>query len=146
MTQPSIKIGMIIIMVPNVDEAVEFYKKIGFPIHFHLKDQWAELGAGNARIGICPGSGDFPERHTGVVFETNDVQSCYNAMKEQGVTFLKDPFTAVHGVMASFKDTGNNIFDLYQPTPEKVHEVAEKVKNEGGSCADKSSSCNDFAC
>lgn len=145
MNQPSIKIGMVIIMVPNVDEAVEFYKKIGFPVHFHLKSQWAELGAGNARIGICPGSGEFPDRHTGVVFETNDVQNAYEGMKQEGVVFLKEPFTAVHGIMASFKDTGNNIFDLYQPTPEKVHELAEKVKGEGQACGD-ASSCNDCDC
>lgn len=133
-TNPRIKVGMIIIMVPKVEEAVEFYKKIGFPVHFHLKGQWAELGVGNVRLGICPSSQDLPERHTGIVLETDDVNACYNIMKEQGVHFLKEPVTAVHGIMASFKDTGNNILDLYQPTPEKVHELAEKVKEEGKVC------------
>jgi len=37
--------------------------------------------------------------------------------------------------MCSFKDPGGNIFDLYQPTPEKVQEMVEKMKQEEAKAA-----------
>lgn len=145
MKNPTINVGMLILMVPNVEEAVAFYQKIGLPLRFHLKNQWAEMAIGTVRIGLCPTSEAIPEHHTGIVLETDDVNNCYEIMRNQGVEFVKEPFAAVHGIMASFKDTGNNVIDLYQPTPEKVHELAEKVKSgESTECCktDGSNDCN----
>ena len=52
---------------------------------------------------------------------------------------MDKPVDAAHGVMTSIQDPSGNILDLYQPTPEKIKELAEKMKKEdaccgGGSC------------
>lgn len=142
----NMKVGMIIFMEKDVDAAVEFYKKFGFPVTFHLKEKWAELQIGNIKLGLCPTDMELYERHTGIILEVTDVQNTYDTLKAQGVEFVREPFAAVHGIMASFKDPGLNIVDIYQPTPEKVHELAEKIKQEGEACGPNDGSCNDCSC
>ena len=43
---------------------------------------------------------------------------------------MDKPTEAAHGIMASIQDPSGNILDLYQPTPEKIKELAEKLKME----------------
>jgi len=127
-------IYMLILMESTLEEAVAFYQKIGFKQLFHLKDRWAELAAGNVRIGLCPTSQPPMDMRTGIVLEVSDLKTFYQTMKEQ-ITFLQEPTEAVHGIMVSIKDPGGNIIDLYQPTPEKVAElVKEKVKEDKDDC------------
>ena len=45
-------IGMIIIMQPDLQAAVEFYKRLGFTLKFHLQDKWAEFDAGSVKLGL----------------------------------------------------------------------------------------------
>ncbi len=131
------KIGMLILMESDVEQAVEFYQKMGFPLTFHLKGKWAELNVGGVKLGLCPTDQQLPDRHTGIILEVVDVRACYEDLKACGVTFVREPFEAVHGVMASIKDPGGNIVDLYQPTPEKVKDLVEKVREKSGSVQDK---------
>ena len=42
--------------------------------------------------------------------------------------FVREPVEAMHGLMASFRDPGNSVIDLYQPTPEKVAEFMKQQK------------------
>ncbi|MCL4379939.1 VOC family protein [Candidatus Dependentiae bacterium] len=144
-TKHPIRVGMIIFMEPNVDAAVDFYKKLGFPVAFHLAGKWAELQIGTVKLGLCPTDMELYERHTGVILEVDDVAAMYNDLKAAGVEFVREPFEAVHGIMASFKDPGLNIIDLYQPTPEKVHELATKIKNNNEEC-NATQECNNCSC
>lgn len=128
---------MLILMEPTLEEALAFYQKIGFKQIFHLKDRWAELGAGNVRLGLCPTSQPPVDVRTGIVLEVNDIRGFYETNKEQ-VTFLQEPTEAVHGIMVSMKDPGGNIIDLYQPTPEKVVDLVKKSAN---SSADNNGCC-----
>ena len=126
-----IKVGMLILMENDLEKAIEFYQKLGFPLVFHLKEKWAELGIGDIKLGLAPTDQQLPDRHTGIILEIDDVKKAYDELSQKGVTFIREPHEAVHGIMTSIKDPGGNIMDLYQPTPEKVHEVIEGLKKEG---------------
>jgi len=131
---------MIILMEPekNFEESVEFYKNLGLNPKFHLKGKWAEFEKDGVLIGLAPTEQDLPERRTGVVMEVEDLKNKYEETKAS-FEFLGEPVEAIHGIMISIKDPGGNIFDLYQPTPEKVKDLARKAAEEGGcqgSCQD----------
>ena len=71
----------------------------------------------------------LPERRTGIILEVDDLHDWCKQQDEQGIT-CSEPVERLHGIMSSIKDPGNNILELYQPTPEKVQESAEKMKKE----------------
>lgn len=132
MVAESVKVGMIIVMEPDLEKAVEFFKGLGFPLKFHLKEKWAEFSIGDVKMGLCPTTSEVVEHHTGVILEVPDAHAAFEDFKAKGATFVKEPFEAVHGIMCSFKDSGGNIFDLYQPTPEKVQEMIKEMKEKEG--------------
>jgi len=156
MANYGMKVGMLILLEPDVDKAAEFYEKLGFQKRFQIKGQWAEFALGDVKFGLCPTSQELPEHHTGIVLEVSDLNKIYNELKQQGVPFINEPKSPEHGIMVSFKDPGNNIIDLYQPTPEKVREIVEKIKqetekqdlNDNDQCcgSKKPGSCADCSC
>ena len=123
----SIKVGMLILMENDLEKAISFYQALGFPLTFHLKGKWAELTIKDIKLGLAPTTQQLPDRHTGIILEVADVKKAYEELQAKGVTFIREPFEAVHGIMTSVKDPGGNILDLYQPTPEKVQEVVKKI-------------------
>lgn len=132
-----IKLGMVIMMQPNLEKAVEFYTKLGFKAAFHLKDRWAEFDLGCVRLGLCPTEAAQDNIRTGIVFEVmEDLPALYQKLKAEGVTFMNEPVTAPHGIMAAVKDVGGNVFDLYQPTPEVYKQFIEQQKSEAGQNSD----------
>lgn len=137
-----IKLGMIIVMQPSLADAVSFYKDVlKLPLKFHLKDKWAEFDLGCVKFGLCPIGQKQDNIRTGIVIETDqDIKGLYESHKDS-ITFLSEPVVAVHGVMIGFKDPGGNILDLYQPTPEKVKELAKKHKNSDIGCKAASADC-----
>lgn len=127
------KVAMLLLLQPDLEKAVTFYQKLGLNLVFHLKDRWAEFMLGSIQIGLCPSTQDLPERHTGIVFEVDNVRDMFEALQSE-VTFLATPQEAVHGIMASIKDPGNNIIDIYQPTPDKVRDLVEQQKASEACC------------
>ncbi len=120
-------IGMIIIMQPDLQAAVEFYKRLGFALKFHLQDKWAEFDAGTVKLGLCPTTERLDNVRTGIVIETShDLHQLYRELKDEGIFFFSEPQTAIHGVMVGMKDPGGNVLDLYHPTPERVQELARQ--------------------
>ena len=127
---PLIKKAHMFIMLSQdtlFEETVEFYKNLGLVPKFHLKDKWAEFDLGNLLLGICPAGQELPDRRTGIVVEVEDLKKIYDEKKDS-MTFISEPVEAIHGIMISVKDPAGNIFDLYQPTPDKVRDLAEKMK------------------
>jgi hypothetical protein len=88
---------------------------------------------GEVKIGLSPTTQELPERRPGIVLYVEDLMAFYQQYKDT-ITFLSEPVEKVHGIMASIKDPGNNILDLYQPTPEKVEDLIKKTKEEGDCC------------
>ncbi len=127
MSNSQIKIGMVILMENNLDAAIEFYKKLGFSLKFHVKEKWAEFNIGEIKLGLCPTTQQPFERHTGIVLEVKDLKQIQADLKSKGIEFLTEIKEAPHGLMVSLKDPSGNIMDLYQPTPEKIKEFVQKV-------------------
>ena len=89
------KLAMVIVMVPNVEQAVAFYALFGLRLRFHLKNAWAEFSLGDVKLGICPSSKPVAETRTGIVLEVEDVYGTYEALKDT-VIFLGEPKKALH--------------------------------------------------
>ncbi len=129
MEHGSIKLGMVIFMQKDLTKAVEFYKKLGIPQKFHLEGKWAEFDLGCVKFGLCPTDQAQDNVRTGIVFEVmQDLLELHAKLKADGIEFVNEPVVAPHGIMVGVKDPGGNVFDLYQPTPEKMKEFIEKNK------------------
>ncbi len=127
------KLAMMIVMENDLQAAVEFYQKLGLELVFHVPHRWAEFKINGLQIGLCPTEEKIALNRTGIVFEVADLKSFYEEHKTS-ITFLDAPTDAQHGIMASIQDPSGNIIDLYQPTPEKVKELAEKLRAEDECC------------
>ena len=136
------KIAMVILMQRNLAEAVEFYKKLGFKLKFHLKDKWAEFELGETKIGLCPTDEETGLIRTGIVLEVGDLKAIYENEKEW-IKFFDKPHEAVHGIMISFQDPSGNVLDFYQPTPEKIEEL---IKKSGAEVDDKCCQAEEKCC
>lgn len=119
-------VGMIILLEHDLDAAVDFYKKLGLKLIFHIKESWAEFAIGSVKLGLCPTSQLPQDRLTGVVLEVADIKKMYATFKDT-INFKTEPLEKVHGIMVSMQDPGGNIIDLYQPTPDKVQKLVQEV-------------------
>ncbi len=137
------KVAMVIVMQNDLPAAVEFYKKLGLTLVFHVTDRWAEFKINDLQIGLCPTDEKVSLNRTGIVFEIADLAAFYEVQKDS-LSFLDKPTEAAHGIMASIQDPSGNILDLYQPTPEKLaadscckpqaDSCCETEANQGGCC------------
>lgn len=135
------KVHMLILMQPDIAKAIAFYQQLGLTLVFQLRDSWAEMRLGDIKIGLCP-TGEVPEYlyRTGIVLEVADLHAAHTALKDV-VEFISEPKEATHGIMVSFKDPGNNVLDLYQPTPEKVAELVKKTVEQNATASDVQEGC-----
>lgn len=140
-----LKVGMLILMEHDLEAAVKFYKQLGLELKFHLKEKWAEFTIGDVKIGLCPTETEPFRRHTGIVLEVSDLNALHQKLKAAGIKFLWDePKAAAHGIMLGIEDPNGNILDLYQPTPEKVHDLVHQAAEQNGCCAtDKATNPSD---
>lgn len=130
------RLGLVIIMEPDIDAAVAFYEKLGLHLNFHLKGSWAEfdLPSGQGvKICLCPAAPEEVVRRTGLVFELPDLKAFYAAHKDD-IPFVGELLEKVHGIMISVQDPGGNIVELYQPTPEKVQQLVKEAKEREDDC------------
>jgi len=125
-----VKVGMVILMQHDLKKAVEFYRDVlKLPLKFHLENKWAEFDLGCVKFGLCPIAEEQDNIRTGIVLEVaEDLLKLHESLKGK-VNFLNEPVVAVHGIMVGFKDVGGNILDLYQPTLDKVKDLAKEEAN-----------------
>lgn len=136
MNQPTItKLAMVILMEPDLDQAVSFYNQLGLPIKFRMKETWAEFELAGIKIGLCQSNTPAQENRTGIVLQVTDLTKLHENLKDS-IRFLSTPIEAAHGIMTSIQDPGGNIIDLYQPTPEKIQDLIAKnaQKEEADAC------------
>ncbi len=148
MANQQISVNMFILMENDISKAVAFYQDLGLKLNFHSSNRWAEFDINGVKMGLAQTTQELPERRTGIVLEVEDIQKFYDEHKDSGISFLSEPVEAVHGLILSFRDPGNNILDLYQPTPEKLKEAikkaAEEAEKKGGCC--QSEKADDKGC
>ena len=140
MTLSPIKLSMFILVQKDLDEAVAFYTKLGLSLNFHIKDKWAEFDLHGIKLGLVQTKAELPERRSGIVLEVDDVKAWIEMLRAEGVECV-DPVERMHGVMAHFKDPGNNLIDLYQPTPEKLDQAIGKLRTRSNCCKGRGGAC-----
>lgn len=127
MEHGSIKVGMVILMQPDLKKAVEFYEKLDLKKTFFLEGKWAEFDLGCVKLGLCPTEHAQDNIRTGIVLEVmEDLHALYKRLKSEGVEFFSEPVVAPHGIMVAFKDVGGNVLDFYQSTPEIYKEFIKE--------------------
>jgi len=124
---PIKKVNMIILMQPDLQQALSFYEKLGLHKQFELENRWIEFVIGEVKLGLCATAQPPTERRTGIVLEVEDLPSLYEQLKDS-IEFSQAPVESAHGIMATIKDPGGNYIDLYQPTPEKFKDALSKVE------------------
>lgn len=126
---------MVIVMQEDLQKGVEFYTQLGLNVVFHIPGKWCEMEVGGMRVGLCPAGTVEKGRHSGLVFQVEDLAASYESLKAAGVAFLNEPVVATHGIMVSCADPSGNMFDLYQPTHDNVKKTLQEAgKMCGESC------------
>lgn len=124
------KAAQITILVSNLEEAKKFYtEKLGFSV---CADE--AISPDGRYLTVAPQKdnatvfelvkaetpeqeklvGDQAGGQILVMFESDDIENDYMAMKEKGVLFHGEPATVPGGKGVGFEDLYGNQFDLYQ--------------------------------
>jgi len=123
------RVGRLVLLVRDYDEALEFYTKVGFQVLF---DQVADNGYRFVHIGLAEQNGvglwllqpgddeqrSLVGRQAGgqplLVLYTDDVHSDYLRLISQGVTFRDEPREEEDSFVAHFRDLYGNEHVLVQ--------------------------------
>lgn len=120
------------LVVKEYDEAIAFYtEKLGFEL---IEDtyqpeqdkRWvlvAPPGAQGTNLLLAraatPEQARFIGNQTGgrvfLFLSTDDFWRDYRAMKEKGITFVREPQEHEYGTVAVFKDLYGNLWDIIEP-------------------------------
>ena len=123
----------IALVVRDYDEAISFYvDTLGFELvedsyQPEQDKRWVVVrpkGDGNASILLARASKPEQEPFIGnqaggrvfLFLQTDDFWRDYNAYREKGVSFVRDPLDAPYGTVAVFKDLYGTLWDLVQFT------------------------------
>jgi predicted enzyme related to lactoylglutathione lyase len=112
--------GVSVVWLPVTDtaRAVEFYgQTLGMDVE-QQEDEWAELKAGDLRIGLNGRGEESPGGDGGAViaFRPDEgIESAVEELKGRGVEFAGGVSDHPWGRVASFKDPDGNDLQLYEP-------------------------------
>ena len=112
------EIAYVNVGVSNLSRAVEFYRDtLGLALGFSDEEHgYASFSAGPISLGLAVGEEDQREllgRHTGVGFNTADLEADHKRLAEQGGGFTMEPTRQPWGgFMALFADPDGNVFYL----------------------------------
>lgn len=114
------RLWLTMIHVSNTDEALRFYHEtLGLPIALDARTfNHAEVGPEEplAKIGLhATGKRAKRKRHTGIVFDTDDIYALYERLRKQNVKFtLKPTKMPWGGIVATFLDPDCNELEVVQ--------------------------------
>jgi catechol 2,3-dioxygenase-like lactoylglutathione lyase family enzyme len=140
------RLGLVSLVVLNYDDAIAFYvKKLGFKL---VEDQilpaqqkrWvvvAPPGGNAAHLLLAQASTDAQVSRVGdqtggrVAFflYTDDFWRDFNAYKERGVIFIREPTVESYGTVAVFADLYGNLWDLIQSTTVAASRDASSIRD-----------------
>jgi catechol 2,3-dioxygenase-like lactoylglutathione lyase family enzyme len=124
-------IGYIALVVENYDEAIDFYVgRLGFTL---IEDKYVEAqnkrwvlvappGATESRLLLARAVGAEQSSRIGnqtggrvfLFLHTDDFWRDYQAYRDKGVVFVREPKNEPYGTVAVFKDLYGNLWDLLQ--------------------------------
>jgi catechol 2,3-dioxygenase-like lactoylglutathione lyase family enzyme len=125
-------LGLISIVVRDYDEAIAFYvDRLGFSLvedtYQAAQDKrWvvvAPPGATESRLLLARATNALQQSRIGdqtggrvfLFLYTDDFWRDYNAYKNNGVIFVREPKSEDYGTVAVFQDLCGNLWDLIQP-------------------------------
>jgi catechol 2,3-dioxygenase-like lactoylglutathione lyase family enzyme len=125
-------IGLTTVVVRDYDEAIAFYTEtLGFDLvedTFLPKEQkrWvvvAPHGSRESQILLARAVGSLQSSRVGdqsggrvsFFLYTDDFWRDYEAYRERGVVFVREPKTEKYGTVAVFRDLYGNLWDLLEP-------------------------------
>lgn len=101
--------------VSEMDAAVAFYRdKLGLEVEEHDGD-WAEVSAGNERIGLNASESPGGSGGAVIAFSVDDLDGTVEQLKGNGVEFSGDISEHPWGRIAPFKDADGNDLQVYEP-------------------------------
>ena len=125
-------IAHIALVVDDYDEAIQFYTQ---KLNFILKEdtvlsetkRWVIVsppGAGNCSLLLAKAATAEQKSRVGnqtggrvfLFLHTDDLQRDYKNMKEEGISFVREPAVEEYGTVAVFKDLYGNFWDLIEPS------------------------------
>jgi lactoylglutathione lyase len=115
------KIATAAVYVDDQQKAVEFWiKQVGFEVHREKpmgpQASWIEVGPPGAEscLVIYPKSmmEDWAERKPSIVFECENIDQTFAAMRDRGVKFTQEPKAMPWGPFAVFVDNDGNWYGL----------------------------------
>ena len=123
-------IAHIALVVDDYDEAIQFYTK---KLNFILKEdtvlsetkRWVVItppGSGGCSLLLAKAANDDQKTRVGnqtggrvfLFLHTDDIERDYKNMKEQGISFVREPAPEEWGTVAVFKDLYGNLWDLIE--------------------------------
>lgn len=122
------RISLFSLLVPDYDDALEFFCKIGFDC---LEDtdlgngkRWVKIGLPGTETGILlaravgetqvAAIGNQGGGRVWLFLESDDFQTDYDRLQAAGVEFLETPRDEPYGKVVVWKDPWNNKWDLVQ--------------------------------
>lgn len=128
-SQPAaLKLSYIIVEVTDINRSVEFFqRKIDLPLDFFdAAFNYASFRVGDdMTIGLVQNS-DAQDKHTGIGFTVDDLDSMYQLFLDRGVHFERPPTKEEWGgYLAVFADPDGNTYYLDQ-IPAEQEQKAQK--------------------
>ena len=131
-------IGHVTLLIREYDQAIKFYVDT---LRFRLiedtaieyqQKRWvlvAPPGASEARLLLARAVGTEQLSRVGnqtggrvfLFLHTDDFWRDFNAFKNKGVVFVREPKEESYGAVAVFSDLYGNLWDLIQVTPNRQH-------------------------
>jgi catechol 2,3-dioxygenase-like lactoylglutathione lyase family enzyme len=126
--------------VRDQDEALEFFRKLGFDVSQDVKNgdyRWLAVASKDQpELAVVLAKPGFPmdeatAEHVAnavakgmlstIVFATDDCFSAYDELKSKGIEFTRPAGERGYGVDAAFRDPSGNEFRLLQSTPQSAN-------------------------
>ena len=109
------KIATVWLPVTDLGRAVEFYRdSLGLEVAEQDGD-WAEVTAGDQRIGLNEGESPSGDGGAVIAFGVDDLDSTVEELKGKGVNFTGEVSDHPWGKIAPFQDADGNDLQLYAP-------------------------------
>ena len=121
----------IALIVDDYDEAIQFYtKKLNFVVKedtvLSETKRWVIIsppGSDGCSLLLAKAASEEQKTRAGnqtggrvfLFLHTDDIKRDYKNMKEQGISFTREPAAEVWGTVAVFKDMYGNLWDLIEP-------------------------------
>lgn len=114
-------LSYVILYVRDTQKIVAFYRDtLGLKVRVN-EQGWAEFETGSVTLALHHHEGDMPKRNGAepiVVFNVDDIQGTFEALKAKGVKFEKEPHVVCEaegktGKSADFNDPDGNRLSIF---------------------------------